>query len=214
MAVIPVCMRLGIVACDILKKEIEHLVADDPDFVRKEYLEFSLHVYPEDMKSKILEVIEDVRKDVDGILIGYAVCQALENFTDEIDMPAVMIEGVDCIEAVIGPEEYKNEKKICTGTWFSTPGWAEAGKEGLIKEMHLDAMVDEGLPAEFFMDMIFESYSRCLYIDTGVGESEKYQCLSEKFASEMGFRHECRKGSTANIEKAISGLKKLVSEKT
>jgi len=33
-------MKLGIVACDILKHEIESLVSDDPDFVRKEYLEF------------------------------------------------------------------------------------------------------------------------------------------------------------------------------
>lgn len=143
-------MRLGIVACDILKKEIEYLVADDPDFVKKEYLEFSLHVYPDEMKSKIVEVIDDVKKDVDGILIGYAVCQALENFTDELDIPAMMIEGVDCIEAVLGPEEYKNEKKICTGTWFSTPGWAEIGKEGIIKELHLNELEDQGYSADFF----------------------------------------------------------------
>ena len=194
-----VCMRLGIVACDILKKEIEHLVADDPDFVRKEYLEFSLHVYPEEMKSKILEVIDDVKKDVDGILIGYAVCQALENFTDEIDMPAAMIKGVDC---------------MCTGTWFSTPGWAEIGKEGIIKELHLDELEDQGYPADFFMDVVFESYSRCLYIDTGVDNDGSYQVLSEKFADELGFKHECRKGSISNIEKAISELKKLVAEKT
>ncbi len=209
-----VCMRLGIVACDILKKEIEHLVADDTDFVRKEYLEFSLHVYPEEMKSKILEVIDDVKKDVDGILIGYAVCQALENFTDEIDIPAAMIEGVDCIEAVLGPDDYKNEKKVCTGTWFSTPGWAEIGREGIIKELHLDELEDQGYPADFFMDIVFESYSRCLYIDTGVDGDGSYQVLSEKFADELGFKHECRKGSISNIEKAISELKKLVAEKT
>lgn len=46
-------MRLGIVACDILKKEIEYLVADDPDFVRKEYLEFSLHVYPDRNETRL-----------------------------------------------------------------------------------------------------------------------------------------------------------------
>ncbi|WP_400260360.1 DUF1638 domain-containing protein [Candidatus Methanomassiliicoccus intestinalis] len=204
-------MRLGVVACDILKKEIEHLLGDDPDFVRKEYLEFSLHVYPEEMKAKILEVIDDVKKEVDGILIGYAICQALENFTDELDIPAVMIEGVDCIEAVLGPEEYKNEKKKCTGTWFSTPGWAETGKEGLIKEMHLDAMADEGYPADFFLDVIFESYSRCLYIDTGIEGNENYQALSEKFAEELGFQHECRKGSIEGIGKAIQELKTKVA---
>ncbi|NLN71412.1 MAG: hypothetical protein GX137_01290 [Thermoplasmatales archaeon] len=46
-------MRLGIVACDILKNEIEYLTKDDPDFVRREYLEFALHVYPVEMRAKI-----------------------------------------------------------------------------------------------------------------------------------------------------------------
>lgn len=63
-------MKLGIVACDILKHEIESLVADDPDFVRKEYLEYSIHVFPEEMKAKILEAIDKVKGDVDGILLG------------------------------------------------------------------------------------------------------------------------------------------------
>ena len=32
-------MRLGIVACDILEKEIEFLTKDDPDFTYREYIE-------------------------------------------------------------------------------------------------------------------------------------------------------------------------------
>lgn len=202
-------MKLGIVACDILKHEIESLVADDPDFVRKEYLEYSIHVFPEEMKAKILEAIDKVKGDVDGILLGYAVCQALENFTDELDVPTVMLEGADCIEVVLGFDEYEREKKICPGTWFSTPGWAENGKAGLIKEMHLDAMMDEGFPPEMFLDIIFDAYSRCLYIDTGVGNNDYYVDLSEKFAEELGFTHECRVGNIDNIERAIAKLKKL-----
>ena len=48
-------MKLGIIACDILKPEIEFLTKDDPDFVIREYLEFALHEYPKDMKNKVIE---------------------------------------------------------------------------------------------------------------------------------------------------------------
>ena len=207
-------MKLGIVACDILKHEIEFLVSDDPDFVRKEYLEYSIHVYPDEMKAKILEAIDKVKDDVDGIFLGFAVCQALENFTDGLDVPTVMLEGADCIEVILGPEEYEREKQICPGTWFSSPGWAENGKDGLIKEMHLDAMMDEGFPPEMFLDIIFDAYSRCLYVDTGIGDKEHYVDLSEKFAQELGFKHECTVGNIKSIEVAITKLKKLFADDT
>lgn len=210
MAAMSYAMRLGIVACDILKHEIEYLTAGDPDFVKREYLEFSLHVDPKIMRDKIRESIEAMKGEVDGILLGYAICQSLENFPATVDIPTVMIEGVDCIDAVLGPSEYIKEKSVCTGTWFNTPGWAEAGKQGLIKEMRLDSMVDEGIPPEFFLKIIFESYSRCLYIDTGVGNKDTCLPLSEKFAEELGFKHECREGSLEYIEKAIFRLKDLI----
>lgn len=206
-----VLMRLGIVACDVLKHEIEYLVKDDPDFIQKEYLEFSLHVYPDELRSRISEVIENMKNEVDGILLGYAICQSLENFTDSVDVPTVMIRGVDCIDAFLGAEEYAKEKKICTGTWFNSPGWAEAGKDGLIKEMHLDSMADEGIPPEYFLDLIFESYSRCLYIDTGIDADQVFLAQSKKFADELGFQHECRCGSLNAIKDAINTLKATCS---
>ena len=48
-------MKLGIVACDILRPEIEFLTKDDPDFVVREYLEFALHEYPQMMRERIIE---------------------------------------------------------------------------------------------------------------------------------------------------------------
>lgn len=39
-------MRLGIIACDILEREIEFLTKDDPDFTYREYIEFALHENP------------------------------------------------------------------------------------------------------------------------------------------------------------------------
>ena len=47
-------MRLGIVACEILKKEIELLTRDDPDFIERIYLEFALHLDPPVMRKRII----------------------------------------------------------------------------------------------------------------------------------------------------------------
>lgn len=50
-------MRLGIIACDILEREIEFLTKDDPDFTYREYIEFALHENPPEMKRVIIEKV-------------------------------------------------------------------------------------------------------------------------------------------------------------
>jgi hypothetical protein len=37
-------IRIGIVACEILKREIEQLAKDDPDIVHREFLDFALYI--------------------------------------------------------------------------------------------------------------------------------------------------------------------------
>jgi hypothetical protein len=202
-------MKLGIIACDVLKPEIEHLTKDDPDFVYREYLEFALHEYPQDMKAKIIETVNATKGKVDGVLLGYAVCQSLSGGTDQLDVPTVMLPGADCIDALLGADEYAREKEICTGTWFSSPGWAEEGVNGLIKEFHLDSV--EGYEPQFFLDMLFESYERCLFIDTGVGNTEYFEGKSEEVAKQLKLKHDCRKCDLGRIEGAIRELKAKVS---
>ena len=203
-------MRLGIVACDVLKNEIEFLTKDDPDFVYREYLEFALHAWPDDMKEKIIERVNLLEGQVDAVFLGYAICQSLQNVTNEFKVPAAMLPGADCIDALLTTDEYDAEKKICAGTWFSSPGWALEGVQGLIKEMHLDSV--EGVDPEFFLDMMFGSYERCLFIDPGIGNREEYLKKSEEMATKLKLKHDCRKCNLKALEAAIAETKKLVKE--
>jgi hypothetical protein len=201
-------MRIGLVACDIFEPEFEHLIKDDPDFTHKEYVEFALHAYPDDMREKLIEKVNALRGEVDAVLLGYAVCQSLSGMPEAVDIPTVMFEGEDCISVLLGPKEYVREKKICTGTWFSSPGWAREGMEGLIKELHLDSV--EGMDPMIFADMLFESYERCLYIDTGVKCHEcDYLARSKEFAEKLRLRHDERSCDLKALEDAVKKVKEL-----
>jgi len=202
-------MRIGLIACDILEPEFEYLIKDDPDFVHKEYVEFALHAYPDEMRSKLIEKVNALKGSVDAVLLGYAVCQSLGGFTEAVDVPTVMFDGDDCICVLLGTKEYTREKKICIGTWFSSPGWAREGMDGLIKEMHLDSV--EGVDPMVFADMLFESYERCLYIDTGVKNCDDcdYLARSKEFADKLRLKHDERKCDLKAIEDAIKKVKEL-----
>lgn len=202
-------MRVGIVACDILKNEIEALTAGDEDIVHREYLEFALHVYPEEMREKVMEAVNRLEGQVDAVLIGYATCQSLGALDKAVKVPSVMLEGDDCICVLMGPRSYAEAKAECTGTWFASPGWAQQGMDAVIKELHLDCMKEEGYPPEFFLDIIFDAYKRCLFIDTGVGDKDELVQMSLDFARKLNLPHACTVGTLDNLKEALRRTKHL-----
>jgi len=199
-------MNIGIVACEILRDEIEYLTKDDPDFVHREYLEFALHEDSANMKRLLIEKVNALEGKVDAVLLGYAICQSLENVTEEMRVPTVMIRGADCIDALLGREEYNREKKICATTWFMSPGWTRIGVQGLIKQFHLDSV--EGYAPSYFLDLLFESYERCLFIDSGIVDTEEYTRLAKEYADELKLKLDCRKCGIGTIEDAVKEVKK------
>jgi hypothetical protein len=202
-------IRIGIVACEIFKNELEMLTKDDPDIVVKEYVEFGLHVYPEDLRKAVAEKVDSLEGKVDAVFLGYGICQSLEHVPVQAKVPTVALPVDDCIAALITPEEYAKEKASCTGTWFASPGWAEVGKEGMIKNLHLDCLKDQGYPPEVFLRMIYDSYSRSLFIDTGVPDAARFRRLSEQFAREIELKHDCRTGSVEMLKEGLRRTKEL-----
>jgi hypothetical protein len=201
--------RIGIIACEILKREIEMLTKDDPDFVSREYLEFALHIDSAVLKQKVSEKVESLKGKVDAVLLGYAVCQSLKGVTKQLSVPTVMLESDDCIGVLITPEGYEREKRVCTGTWFSSPGWAELGFEGAVKELHLDVMKAEGYDPIYFLKMLFEGYRRSLYIDTHTGDKDVCVAKAKDFSERLNLRHEERDCDMRELTKAIAKVKDL-----
>ncbi len=206
-------LRIGIIACDIFKKEIEMLIDGDDKIVHKEYLEFALHDHPEELKATIIEKVNSLVGKVDSVFLGYAVCQSLKGIANEMPIPTVMMDADDCIGAFLTPSEYALEKEKCPGTWFNSPRWAELGVEGANKEMHLDCLKEQGYDPLYFLKMMFDGYERCLFIDTGVGEREKWEMLSREFAEQLELRHECRGCDLRVLEKCLADAKKMANNR-
>lgn len=80
-------MRIGIVACEIFKKEIEKLTEGDPDIAHREYLEFGLHLNSAKLKSKVSERVNALKGRVDAVFLGYGICQSLTGITSPPQPP-------------------------------------------------------------------------------------------------------------------------------
>jgi hypothetical protein len=206
--------RIGIVACETFKRELEHLLeGQDDDIVHKEYLEFGLHEYPEELKKAVVEKVNSLNGKVDAVFLGYGICQSLKDITNRMEVPTVMLDVDDCVGALITSEEYEKERKKCAGTWYATPFFCEKGDswfdKKLVKELgeeQAKALEAQGYDTMWFLTQLFNGYSRALFIDTKVGDREYFESLSRKFAEKLNLRHESREGTLdilkAGIDKA------------
>jgi hypothetical protein len=178
-------MRIGVIACDMIKRELEKVLPNYPEVTEIVWLESALHVYPERMKATIIERINEMKERVDVVFLGYGYCQSLKGIEDEVDIPVILPQHDDCLAILMTPERYAEEKKKEVGTWFMTPGWAEIGAEMVIKELHLERARKYGKDPMALAKRLFTHYRRGLYIDTGVGDNDYFLEKAAQFCKDF-----------------------------
>lgn len=178
-------MKIGIVACNILQRELDQLLKEMPGIEEVVYLDGALHVHPAKMKETIREEIEKFRGRVDVVFLGYGFCQSLKGLDQEFDFPVLLPQVDDCIGLLLTPERYAEELRKEVGTWFMTPGWAEVGAEMVIKELRLDRARKYGKDPLEMARRLFTHYKRGLFIDTGVGDEERFLAKAAEFCRDF-----------------------------
>jgi len=204
-------LRIGVVACECFRKEIDLLTEGDPDITFKEYLEFGLHSYPQDLKREVIAHVNGLRGQVDAVFLGYGICNSLKDVIEELDVPTVTIEADDCVGALLTSDEYAREKKICAGTMFAIPFVSDMGIEFFQKELDSKMPNHEelGVDVQWFLDILFDGYSRLLFIDTGIGDRDHYEQKSMDFAEALKLRYEARYGTLDVLKDCLEDTKIL-----
>ena len=174
-------VRIGVVACEVMRLELDLLLKDIPEIADVIYLEVALHCYPERMKGTIKEKVSSLVDKVDVIFLGYGYCRSLEGIDKEFGVPVVMPQMDDCIQILMTPEKYHEQIRREVGTWFMTPGWAEIGVDMVIKENKLERAAKYGKDPLEMAKRLFTHYRRGLYLDTGVGNNNYFLDKAKEF---------------------------------
>ena len=196
-------MKIGVIACSVMKMELDKLLQTIPEVSRITYLEVALHCYPQKMKEAIKEQIRAVQDQVDVVFLGYGYCQSLKGIEDEFEIPIVMPQMDDCIQILMTPQKYASEMRKEVGTWFMTPGWAEAGAEMVIKELRADRVTKYGKNPLEIAKRLFVHYRRGLYVDTGVGGNGHLVQKAAEFCEIFNLRLEKTVGTSSVLEQYL-----------
>ena len=213
-------MRLKLIGCEVLFREMCHACAHSPHQVDVEFLPKGLHdLGGKPMAAKIQEAVDRTPEGVyQAILLGYGLCgNGLEGLTAR-HTRLVLPRAHDCIALLLGSHErYQAYFADNPGTFYRSTGWLERG-QGLQQLTHHTTGFDESL--ETLIGKYGEDNGRYLYeemtryraqyrkltfIETGLEADGKFIAEAAAEAKEKGWSFERLPGDLAWLGRMVEG---------
>lgn len=125
-------MRLKVIACDVLARELYECASISRTIIDIELLDSTYHEKPESLHSLLQKKIDE-QEGYDYLLIGFGLCGKVLNNLKSRDIPLVIPKAHDCITLFMGNrEKYERYFIDNPGTMFYPECWSE--RKGLLNE--------------------------------------------------------------------------------
>jgi hypothetical protein len=219
-------MRLKIIACEIMFREICYCVSQSKNIIDIKFLRKGLHDFGQKEMSQALQhEIDQVPKNkYEAILLGYGLCSNGVAGLKTERIPLIIPRAHDCITLLLGSKErYRQYFEAHPGTYFRSTGWIERnllaeedqGKD-ILSQLGLNRTLEEYVSkygeenAQYLMQTFEEwkglrHYDRIAYIDMGIGNFPEYEEKARKEAFDKGWKFERLKGDISLLRKLIEG---------
>jgi hypothetical protein len=219
-------MRLKLVACKVMQREISAITALSPHFIDTTYLRQGLHNTPKILNDTLaaeiahIDAQEDLYScppmiglDFDAVLLGYGLCSngvvGLSSSRYRLVVPRVH----DCISLLLGSRDrYDKLFAENSGTYWYTPGWMENSivpsknaYDKLMQEYTEKFGEEEALYIMEASGNWKEKYNRATYIEWDELPLPDFRQRCGECAREMGWECTVEKGTPNYLEDLLSG---------
>lgn len=213
-------MRLKLISCEILYREICACIARSPHQIDVEFMPKGLHdIAGKGMAERLQAAVDKVEaSSYEAVLLGYALCgNGVVGLTART-LPLVLPRGHDCITLFLGSRRrYQEYFESNPGVYFKTTGWIERGKdlEQLGPERFGVSMTYEQMVERYGEDnarYLWEqlggytkNYGKLTFIEMGIEPDDRFERLTREDASERGMQFEKVQGNLRLIEGLVNG---------
>lgn len=218
----PLSKRYKIIACEVLFREICFCASQSRNIIDTAFLSQGLHdLGSRKMSTGLQEEIDKVDlTKYDAILLGYGLCNngiiGLRS-----SLPIVVPRAHDCITLLLGSKEkYKEYHSENAGTFFKSTGWIERdtnaneNEDSVTSQLGMNKTYKEYVElygeenAKYLLETmgdLMSSYDRYTYIDTDIGNFNRYKELIKQQAKEKNWNYNELNGNTSLLMKLLDG---------
>jgi len=212
-------MRLLLVGCGILLRELSDAIVRSPNLIDANYLPTGLHDTGSKLMREAIQQAVDAAegKGYEAIALGYALCGTGLAGVRARSVPLVIPRAHDCIALLMGSrDKYKQYFNENPGTYYRSIGWVEREDQlveqvaGIGMDCDLQNLIDKyGEDSGRFlyeeMTGYKRNYTRLTFIRTGLEVDDSFRQRAEAEATEKGWKFEEVEGSTSLFRRLLSG---------
>jgi ADP-ribose pyrophosphatase YjhB (NUDIX family) len=217
-------VRLKLISCEVLYREMCAAVARSPHQVDIEFLPKGLHdLGGPAMRARLQEMADGVDPtQYEAVLLGYALCGNGVAGLVSRALPLVIPRAHDCIALLMGSRErYWAYFENNPGVYFRSTGWLERGEN--LEQATLTVVRDktgvgytlEELISRYGEDngsYLFEqfngyqrNYRQLAYIATGLEPDGRFERQAREEAARRGWKFDMLRGDLRLFERLVAG---------
>ncbi len=218
-------LRLKIIACDVLNREISYLASKSKHYTDVTFLHQGLHDTPDKLREMVQAEVEKANGEFpynyyntnpkyDYIIIGYGLCSNGIVGLSSKSVPMIIPRAHDCITLLMGSKEkYKSTFDSNPGTFWFSGGWIERAwqpsehKYNVLLEDYTQRYGEDN--AEFLMEMEqnwMKEYKRAGFISWDCfNKNDFYREFTKNSSDFFGWEFMEIKGSRTLMENILNG---------
>jgi Protein of unknown function (DUF1638) len=215
-------MRLKLIACDVMHRELCAAIAQSPHRVDAEFVPKSLHDCGADsLRTRLQHSIDSVNpEEYEAVLLGYALCGASTIGLVARALPLIVPRAYDCITLLLGGcERYREYSSKNPGVHFRSTGWLERDQDvdapGGLKirsgsKCSLDELVERyGEDGGRYLYEQFsgrhDTYRQLTFIESGLEDGDDSERKARAEAAERGWQFDKVQSDPGMMERMLAG---------
>lgn len=215
-------MRIALIGCMVMNREICRLMADSRHVVRAWWLRQGLHDTPDILRTELQRVVDEIEREnellpdnlrFEAIVLAYGLCSNGVIGLRSRSLPIVIPRCDDCISLFLGSaDRYRKLFRELPGVYWYNAGWIEQAftpsKENYARQRAQYAEEYGEENADYLMECTnnwMTNYHHCGFITCPLGDCAAHEQYVRQAAADFGWEFSRVEGEMGYLDALVNG---------